>query len=500
MIKNGIIGCRLVNENNEFLHAGTNLYRETFWGQQIGSGEEDINQYNSDNVVDGVVFACAYIKREVLNKVGFLNEKFFSYFEDTDYCYTARQMGYDVVCCGEVTLIHYQNVSTSINNMNFSKMFLKSQKIFKELWDDTLANKYMTKLAWHSIMNFPTGYGTATRNYIQALDKQKIDVRYKYVYGQGTPFPIEENPQTDSYLLNVVSSRPFTDACPQVVFGQADVFYKNKGKHKIGFSMLETTGIPKEWVLNCNMMDEVWVPSRFNVETFINSGVNKPIHIIPLGFDPNYFNPKIKSLKTNDKFVFLSVFEWGERKCPEMLVDSYLKTFRKSDDVVLICKITNRNGAINIEEEVKKFNINSESPEIVFIYNNDFPTYQMGVLYRFADCFLLPSRGEGWGMPVLEAMACGLPVIATDWSAITEFFNDQVGYPIRVKKLTNAEALCPYYTGFQWAEPDQEHFMHLMRYVYENREDAKTVGEYAAKYALDNWTWEKAAEKIINRI
>lgn len=74
------------------MHAGTYIYPETFWGQQIGGGQKDIGQYAEDRKVQGVVFACAYIKREIVDKIGGLNTKFFSYFEDTDYCLQVKSV------------------------------------------------------------------------------------------------------------------------------------------------------------------------------------------------------------------------------------------------------------------------------------------------------------------------------------------------------------------------------------------------------------------------
>lgn len=65
----GIVGCRLINEKREFLHAGTYIYPETYWGQQIGGGNPDIGQYPDDREVEGVVFACAYIKRKEIGRV-----------------------------------------------------------------------------------------------------------------------------------------------------------------------------------------------------------------------------------------------------------------------------------------------------------------------------------------------------------------------------------------------------------------------------------------------
>ena len=315
-----------------------------------------------------------------------------------------------------------------------------------------------------------------------------------------SPFPVEEPAQGDNYIMNLIRKRKFDRNCAQVVYGQGDVFFKNNGKYKIGFTMLETTGIPKEWVRQCNMMDEVWVPSHFNIKTFRDSGVTVPMHVIPLGIDPDYYSPKIKSYKQHDKYTFLSVFEWGERKAPEILLKAYAKAFKKSDDVILICKVINNDGSIDIDEEIRKLNLPEDGPEIIFLYNTKFADYDMATLYRSADCFVISTRGEGWGMPILEAMACGLPAIATNWSSQVDFFNETNGYPVDVASLIDAKAKCPYYEGFQWANPSEEHLIYQMRYVYEHQDEAKLKGMAASQEVRSSWTWDSAAKKILQRL
>lgn len=73
----GVVGCRMLGLNGELQHAGTYIYPETFWGQQIGGNEVDINQYSVLREVQGVIFACVYIKREVLSLIGGLDEDYF---------------------------------------------------------------------------------------------------------------------------------------------------------------------------------------------------------------------------------------------------------------------------------------------------------------------------------------------------------------------------------------------------------------------------------------
>lgn len=496
----GIVGCRLARKDGKLLHAGAYM-PPTYWGQQIGSNQVDVGQFGDNREVESIVFACAYIKRELFDAIGLLDEDFFSYFEDSDYCLRAKNAGFKTVCCGSVTLVHHENVTTEVNQIKHSDLFEKSQKIFRHKWERQIeTSRYEHELDWHSIVNFPTGYAISSKEMMLALDKAKVNLRYKYVYGRGTPFPVEEPEMSDSYMINVIRQREFGKSKIQVVYGQGDVFRFNSGKYRIGFTMLETDHIPEDWAAAANEMDEVWVPSSFNVKTFRDSGVTRPIHVIPLGIDPDYFNPQIKSYRISDAFTFLSIFEWGERKSPELLLKAFNDEFRSNEDVVLICKTSNNDGSISVSKQIKNLNLSPEGGRIVFSLNEVVPSYQLGSLYRSADCFVLPTHGEGWGMPMLEAMACGLPVIATNWSSHCDFMNSDNSYLLDYEGLVSADAKCPYYLGFNWAKPSYEHLRKLMRYAYEHQEDAKNKGRKAAADAHEKWTWENTAKKIMQRI
>lgn len=497
----GIVGARLRRPDGMLQHAGTYMPIETFWGQQIGACEKDINQFNADAEVEGVVFACVYLKREVYERVGPLDEDYFSYFEDSDYCLKAQRQGFKVVCCGGVTVLHHENTSTKINRVSFESLFLESQQTFKRKWQPWLGStRYTSEVNWHSLLNFPTGYAHSSRELVLELDRRKVRVNYQYLYGPGTAFALPEPELSNSYMLNLIRERRINDSSVHVFYGQADCFKTNYSSHKVGYTMLEVDGLPPEWVRRANLMDEVWTPSTFNAESFRRSGVKRPIHVMPLGVNPAYFNPRIVGYPLPEVYTFLSAFEWGERKAPELLLTAFNDEFRADEDVVLLCKIYNQDVSVNIPRLVARLGLKEGGGRVIFSINEVVPSYQLGALYRSADCFVLPSRGEGWGLPLLEAMACGLPVIATGWGAQADFLDEEVAYPLEVERLVPAKAKCPYYEGFSWAEPSYEHLRKLMRHVYENREEAREKGARASAEVLKRWSWQQSVEKIIARL
>jgi hypothetical protein len=498
----GVVGCRLALPDGSLLHAGTYILPDTMWGQQIGALEKDVGQYTADREVEGIVFACAYLRAEVLAAIGGLSTDFQSYFEDTDYCLRARDAGFRTRLCGGVTLVHDEHGSTQGDGADFSGLFQQSRRTFTRKWRHRLAARYRHELLWQSLINFPTGYAMSSRELLRALDEQGVKPVYRYLYGPGTVFPVSEPENSRDYRLNVIRARPLPRRPPvAVVYGQADAFHSNRGRYKVGYTMLEVDGFPPDWVRQAARMDEVWVPSAFNRDGFLRSGLKRPIHVMPLGVDTHHFHPAVTAHPNPlGEYVFLSIFEWGERKDPWLLLQTFNQAFSADEPVRLVCKIMNRDPMVRVKEEIRRLRLDPAGGRISYLFNLEFPHEQLGSLYRSADCFVAASRGEGWDMPLMEAMACGLPAIATDWGAHTEFASERIAYLLRVRGTVPAVAKCPYYAGYCWGDPDPEHLRHLLRHVYEHRDEARDRGSLAAHEMAEHWTWQQAAGRIGDRL
>src|SRR4030095_7070277 len=119
------------------------------------------------------------------------------------------------------------------------------------------------------------------------------------------------------------------------------------------------------------------------------------------------------------------------------------------------------------------------------------------------DCLVHPYRGEGFALPVLEAMACALPVIVTEGGATDDFVDESTGFKIAATKQVFGErSISGLITAADlWLlEPDLNALTDAMVYVYANRESARETGRRARAKVESGWTWKHAAEKAVRRL
>lgn len=262
--------------------------------------------------------------------------------------------------------------------------------------------------------------------------------------------------------------------------------------------------LPVNWVdpIKENV-DEIWAYSEFVKETYVRSGVDtNKVHVIGCGVNPVNFHPGIQPmvLPTAKHFRFLFVGGAAtSRKGLDVLLSAFTAEFRRDEDVALVIKDWFYG---NIERQIEEFRRRPDCPEIVYIYRN-FSLSEMAALYSSCQAYVHPFRAEGFGLTVLEAMACGLPVIVTDYGPVREFCNPANSYLIRSRIIHFPEARVGEWVtcGIPfWAEPDFEHLRELLRRVFTDQEEGKEKGARAARDALSGWTWEKVASRVMSRL
>ncbi|EME31610.1 glycosyl transferase family 1 [Galdieria sulphuraria] len=405
--------------------------------------------------------------------------------------------------------------------------------------------KPLLSLLWASEFESQTGFGSEAWSFVQGLLSYPVKLRLWHI---GTePWDKKAKVLSDerSNLLQSlwcgkacsskkVSSEEKVDFLvlhsvpPDWVSPLEKCGLCKAAKFKVGRAMFETTGVPEKWVKLLNdTVDEIWVPSQFHKKTFSSNGVVKrKIRVIPQPIDQESFGklpiPQRVSLLGDcaNRFVFLSIFKWEVRKGVDILLKAYMQEFSERDDVCLILLTRGKGLSANeIKQRVTKFLkknniVASNLPRLEVLESSKKDMLNLATLYVSVDAFVLPTRGEGWGRPIMEAMACGTPVIATNWSGQTEYLNAKTGFPIPVEEIVTysegpgfaelykdeLEISAASFRNQLWAKPSEQQFRSLMRWVFTNPSAAKKIALQARKEILSKFSPRAVASLVVRRL
>ena len=263
---------------------------------------------------------------------------------------------------------------------------------------------------------------------------------------------------------------------------------------------------PAEWVEGINRnVDELWVPSAHVRDTYVESGVDPDrVVVVPNGVDLETFSPAGAAMPLDAPGVRL-LFVGGliDRKGPDLLVAAFLDAFSGRDDVTLVIKDFGADGIYPKADrrKLREYSDSGQLPRIVYLHR-DMPVSELASLYRACDVLVHPYRGEGFGMPVLEAMACGLPVIVTAGGPTDEFCPDAAGWRIRSRRNRYPEQRCGRWAtaGWPWMlEPDPGHLRELLVEAVAGA-DARAERGRAARAAAAALSWDEVAGQYRARI
>jgi glycosyltransferase involved in cell wall biosynthesis len=361
-------------------------------------------------------------------------------------------------------------------------------------------------LVWLGPLYDPSGYSDEARGFLRALEGAGAAPVAVPTVGLDSDAGLTAN---DAAMLDLQSHR--RAHAPAVVVHH---YLPGPGQPSPGGAvnvarvMFESDSVPAGWVPLLNQRDEVWVPTQFNVGTFAAAGVAEDkLRVLNGTLDFDLFTESAEPLDlgvANDAFVFVTNFDFSERKGWRQLIRAWARAFDATDPVCLVLKTGSYwQDDAEVRERIERFVRDevggTERLALIQILTGTLTSTELPRFYAAADAYVLASRGEGWGRPYMEAMAMGLPTIASRWSGNLEFMNDGNSFLVDGEVVPvpgDAELINDLYRGHRWFEPDVDALADAMRAVAGDPGAARKVAAGARAELIAKLGPEATAARI----
>ncbi|MFO0803844.1 MAG: glycosyltransferase [Gemmataceae bacterium] len=275
-----------------------------------------------------------------------------------------------------------------------------------------------------------------------------------------------------------------THAMPRLIATPPHLLHRfHPSRRDTAYTMWETDTLPARAVTELNRCGRVIVPSEWGAACFRANGVTPPIHVVPLGHDPELFHP----LPPVSGCVFGTagaLDDGGLRKNVQRVVDLFRNAFPAEADVRLRVKITPASPPVQTHGDPR-----------IDVIAHSLDSAALAEWYGSLTAYVNGSFGEGFGLHLLEAMACARPLVSTTFGGASAFFDRKVGYEVSHRLIQARNAI---YSG-QWGDPDNAGMIAAMRQVRANPTEAAERGRRAAERAA-RFTWAATAAGLIHQM
>jgi len=269
---------------------------------------------------------------------------------------------------------------------------------------------------------------------------------------------------------------------------------------RVGFPIFELDAFNDVEKHHLSVLDKIFVCSTWAKNVILKeiSIKEEDVHVIPLGVDTEVFKPSSPS--DNDMAVFLNCGKWEVRKGHDILVKAFNLAFSEDDNVELwmMCENPFYNELEHMEW-VNLYNRSDLGSKVRFIRRVESQEEVYNIMSQ-ADCGVFPSRAEGWNLELLEMMACGKQVIATDYSAHTDFCDENNSILIEGKHLESAydgkwfHGQCGEWLAI--SENQIQHVADAMRTVFDLKAEGKLDTNNNGIETANKYSWENSAHLI----
>ena len=213
----------------------------------------------------------------------------------------------------------------------------------------------------------------------------------------------------------------------------------------------------------------------------------------------------------NISFNFLSIGKFAARKSFEELIEAYATNFSDKADTRLLLRLHNvfRDGYMDEANHLIPAELRNQILIIQGYQDNPLLSpEQMAHLYRVSHCFVYPSKGEGWGLPLIEAISSGTPFLATHYSGQTEYLRyceqsfSKIKFDIdtindneffKFQKFRSDAMPC-------WAYPQVQSIGENMKNIYENWHTTRQQAKANADAIHKNFSWQISAKIFLDKI
>ena len=269
-------------------------------------------------------------------------------------------------------------------------------------------------------------------------------------------------------------------------------------KKNILFTMFEFDRIPSQWNAALDKADLLIVPCTDNKEVF-SKATDSEIEICPGAVDAAKF-PYLER-HMGEPFTFLFLGDDNPRKGTGHIAQAWKMWNERypelSDKTQLIMKMTSYEKPQEMTQITKNAFVDYRVLPMNESEESKLPS--LPAIYEFAHCFLWPTMGEGWGLPLCEAMASGLPCIYTPYGGTNDIASSDYAYPVEYN-MQQISIMNPFggkLDPVQGPSPIIESVVDRMHEVYTRYDEALEKGKVAAMIMREHFTWEKSADKLI---
>ena len=339
-----------------------------------------------------------------------------------------------------------------------------------------------------------TGYGIAGANLLDALVRLKADVAF-HPLGPVDPaiVPVPSLRDLQARATTLPAGAPSVR-----MLQQFDLLSHVGTGPRIGFPIFELDRFYAQELVHLKAQDRLLVCSDWARTVLRGNGlVDIPIDVVPLGVDRRIFHEQVPGAPPEDDTVFIQIGKIEPRKGQLDLLAAFEKAFTPTDRVRLVLHCHNPFlKAADLEALVGPFR-RSPLADKIDLHLEPLPSQRdVARAIQRAHCGVFCSRAEGWNLEALEVLSMGKPLIATDYSAHTEFLTPEN------TRLVEVDTLEPRGVG-HWAafgHRQQEQLVSHLRLVHQQRVDGSLAQNAAGIRTAMHYSWEHAARCLLRAV